>query len=71
MIHLRRELPLLPRKQPYSLMTTIMKDYSKDASEETKIELLREAVVEGRNFIQQIEPKTVENQRLSRCSECI
>ena len=45
------------KKQPYSLMTTIVKDYSKDASEETKIELLCEAVVEGKNFIQQIEPK--------------
>ena len=45
------------RNQPYSIVTTFVKDFSKDTSEEMKIELLREAVIEGRNFIQQLEPK--------------
>mmetsp|Transcript_19775 Transcript_19775/g.30363 ORF Transcript_19775/g.30363 Transcript_19775/m.30363 type:complete len:111 (-) Transcript_19775:407-739(-) len=45
------------KNQPYSLITTIVKEFSKDASEETKIDLLREAVLEAKNFIQQLEPK--------------
>jgi len=40
------------KNQPYSLVTTIVKDCSKDASEDTKIELLRDTVIEGKNFVQ-------------------
>ena len=45
------------KNQPYSLVTTILREFSKDASEETKIDLLREVVLEAKNFIQQLEQK--------------